>query len=735
MFEDKIFETKVVLYAMLSDMINIAKEKNENEILPLKDKIIQEKSLDLQYNNSNVIQNNILLRIDVISTFLSKYNDRISQNIIKIYKSVLSSIKLLSKNETDLISNKNQISLLIFSYYIVAHFYFLLTEDIDPLKYFREKIILNLCQILKGGYLIKPVQNIINNTSTEIWMKNKKRADFVDILLNTAKNKNFEKNYNDFINKQNEKTIKKNERKKNKDKKGKIENSEINTNKEESNNKTINLNNKEDEDEKKYNSIENIKDEENEKKTKENLGKNKEENTQNPKEDFIEKLSQKEKEDKFVLKDITLKESKKQYDDKNVNKEIALISNTKREKENMKYENDYPEKEIKEKEDKIQNQNLTIKQTVKIIENADENSIKKKFEKHNDIIKKENTDNEFNKINFAPENETKDKNPYSENIISQINSEDIPNNIKLILINLIENIANLEKDKIDKDIVILNLNEKITNLNEKITNLNKKITNLGKDKKDKDIAIINLSEKINYLREECKNLTDNQIIFAGYLNLLTNGRDISKSIVHFLYKYLKFIPREGEQNYFHLSKIIETLDNNNYNKQEITIDKEILKKFLYLDFFLSKLFNNIIRREIKFKSPEANKKLRLIPEYTFNEKFTNLIFFINNTIKDSDIQIAIQETIDEYTSDSDIFDNIKYKEDNLFTKKNGIYETILKEKDIEDIKKFLLEIKIDNKQFDELCEKKDWKNYGKKGKEENIIKPQFYKGGEKLSDD
>ena len=110
MFEDKIFETKVVLYAMLSDMINIAKEKNENEILPLKDKIIQEKSLDLQYNNSNVIQNNILLRIDVISTFLSKYNDRISQNIIKIYKSVLSSIKLLSKNETDLMSNKNQIS-------------------------------------------------------------------------------------------------------------------------------------------------------------------------------------------------------------------------------------------------------------------------------------------------------------------------------------------------------------------------------------------------------------------------------------------------------------------------------------------------------------------------------------------------------------------------------------------------------------------------------------------------
>ena len=757
MLEDKLFDKKVILYGMLDDMYNIAEKNNENEVLQVKDKIIPENSSDLQ-NISNAIQNKTLLKTKVISTFLSKYNDRISQNTIRIYKSVLSSIKLLSENTTDSISNKNQISLLIFSYYMVAHFNFLLTEDIEPLRYFKEKIISNLGKIIEGGNLIKAVQNIINNTSTEIWIKNKKKENFVDILLNTAKNRNFESKYNDFISKQNEKKIKKNEKKKDKDKNRKIEKSDVvstsgnpgymapeaiinkphDQKKEESNNKIINLNNKEDEEDQKYNSIGYIKDEENEKKTKENSHKNQDENTQNPKNDPIEKISQKEKEDKFVLKDldISLKESKIQDNDKNANKEIGLINNRKieKEKEKMKCENDYPEKEIKEKEDKNKHKNSTNKQAADIIEGADEDSIKIKFKKHNDKIKKENTDNEFNKIN-APENETKDKNTFSEKIINQINSVDIPNQLKLILksfidnidnenlkmkkkiTNLNEKITNLEKDKNDKDIAILNLNEKLTNL-----------------EKDKDIAINNLNEKINYLNEECKNLTDNQIIFTGYLNLLTNGRDISKSIVHFLYKYLKFKPKEGEQNYFHLSKIIEALDNNNYDKQAITIDKDILKKFLYLDFFLSKLFNNIIHREIKFKSPEANKKLRLIPEYTFNEKFTNLIFFINNTIKDSDIQIAIQETIDEYSSDSGIFDNIKYKEDNLFFKINGTYEPILKEKDIEDVKKFLLDIKIDNKKFDELCEKKDWKKYGKKGEEEKLITPQFFKGGEKLSD-
>ena len=105
MFEDKVFEARVVLYGIVSDMINIAEEKNHKEILLLKDKIIQEKESDLQ-NNFNFIQNNILLRIEVILRFLIKCNDRISQNIIKIYKYAFNSIKLLSKNEPDLISKK-----------------------------------------------------------------------------------------------------------------------------------------------------------------------------------------------------------------------------------------------------------------------------------------------------------------------------------------------------------------------------------------------------------------------------------------------------------------------------------------------------------------------------------------------------------------------------------------------------------------------------------------------------
>ncbi len=62
------------------------------------------------------------------------------------------------------------------------------------------------------------------------------------------------------------------------------------------------------------------------------------------------------------------------------------------------------------------------------------------------------------------------------------------------------------------------------------------------------------------MQDQYKELTDNQIVFFGYLNLITNGRDIEKSIVHYLLIYLNFIPKEEEPNYLFLSRVIEALN-------------------------------------------------------------------------------------------------------------------------------------------------------------------------------
>lgn len=207
---------------------------------------------------------------------------------------------------------------------------------------------------------------------------------------------------------------------------------------------------------------------------------------------------------------------------------------------------------------------------------------------------------------------------------------------------------------------------------------------------------------------------------------------VEKSIVHYLYIYLNYIPKEGEPNYVHLSKVIETLNNDKYDKNKITIEKDKLIKFLYLDFFLTRLFNKIIHREIKFNSNEANNKLKLIPEYTFKEKFTNLICFINKTIKDSEIQEDIKQTIDDYKADTEIMNYVKYDEQNLFVKNNSVFETILKEKDITDVQEFLKKIDIETNSFAKLCEEKNWK---KKINKENLQKPVFFKDGVNLSED
>ena len=778
---DDSFEKRAILFGIISDMINIAETYQSKEVSQIKDIMLHKKTSDIP-NECNFIQDNIIIRTDVISKMFSRYQNKTTPNIVKIYNSVFNSIKLLAKNMYDSFSGKNKISLYVFSYYIVAHFYSLLTEDDKPLKNFKEETIISISKILQRDNLIRPVQNIINTTSSDILKKNKKHGDFADTLLMTIKNSDFENQFNEYVNNQNRKKIKKKEKKKIKKKEKERE---------------------------KENEEEREKEKEEEKKEEEEV-----------KEEEREKEKEKLEKVEYSVINIDNKKCNKDYNKENAEKEKEyknIIEIKDKQNEIEKKEKDIPIKEVIVVDNK---ENTQIFKKNIIIKNGEEEKDKKeiiiddlnqKFTKKSEVIKLNELDN-----NNSSENNIKTITQFSEDKNknnSLINMVEIPSFLNSILIemketikNLNDKISNLEKDKKIKDFAVNNLHNKISvlekekdfvannfnnkisalekekdfvsnnlhnkisvlekekdfavnNLNNKISvlvkekdllnnkisvlekekdlvanNLNDKISVLEKENKNQEIMIKSLNDKVYNLEEECQELSDNQIVFWGYLNLLSNGRDLSKSIVYYLYKFLNFANKEEDKNYKQLSRILKALNNENYDKEKINIDKDKLIKFLHLDFFLSRLFNNILHREIKFKSNEANKKLKLIPGYTFDDKFNNLILFINSTIKDPQIQEAIKQNIEDYKLDTEIMNHIKYEDKNLFMENTSKFETILKEKDILDVKEFLMSIKVDDNSFIKLCEEKKWRNYTNEKEEENLPKPIFYKDGANLSE-
>ena len=138
-----------------------------------------------------------------------------------------------------------------------------------------------------------------------------------------------------------------------------------------------------------------------------------------------------------------------------------------------------------------------------------------------------------------------------------------------------------------------------------------------------------------------------------------------------------------------------------------------------------------MHRQIKYKSDEANRKTKLIPAYTFEEAFNNIILFINKTINDDEIQIIIKETIEDYKNDKKIETILKYDENNLFSEVNNRYGCLLEETDINNIKEFFKNLLIEKKNFWELCET-DNSMKGIDDDELILPKPIFYLKGVSL---
>ena len=237
--------------------------------------------------------------------------------------------------------------------------------------------------------------------------------------------------------------------------------------------------------------------------------------------------------------------------------------------------------------------------------------------------------------------------------------------------------------------------------------------NLYKNEKNKrneqDKKIEKLELEVNNLKDENKEIINNQIALWNSFQFISNGRDIWKSIVFYFYQYLG-LKDNGSNTYMKLSSILKALKDKELKEKTIIINVDVnkLSQFFYLEFFLNKLLNKIVHRNIKYSSPESNRKVKLIPTYSFEEAFKKIKLFINITIKDNEIQVLIKDTIDDYIKDSEIENIMKYDETNLFLKNNNEYHALLTKSDINNLEQFFKDIKVGNKTFSELCETKKW---------------------------
>ena len=316
---------------------------------------------------------------------------------------------------------------------------------------------------------------------------------------------------------------------------------------------------------------------------------------------------------------------------------------------------------------------------------------------------------EINIENFNNKNEDEIKTNEIIEAPKEIEKKD--DNYKDLIKSLIEPNNKLSQETINKLIsAFYDLRESVNTL--------KKNDNLKTNEMSLMSNKINLmTEKMNFMTNELKKVKENNSILMenqkklwNYLNLISNGRDMIKSIIFNLYGYFGL---QGEkETFYQLSQILKSLKTDDLNNKLNDISKEKLNQFLLLSFFLKNFLNKVLHREFAIKEINIDendeKALKFIPETSFNSFFRHLGDFIDKTIYENQIQILISKAIEDYMDDTKLSDELKYQKGKIFEDDGRTFRPILKKEDIIMISDFLKNIKFRGKGFDELCE--NWKD-------------------------
>ena len=272
----------------------------------------------------------------------------------------------------------------------------------------------------------------------------------------------------------------------------------------------------------------------------------------------------------------------------------------------------------------------------------------------------------------------------------------------------------------------INISKKdFEDLVQQIKKISKDLEQSKKKNIDLEEKYSKLSKEIDAIKKNNKILMNNQRKLWNYIDLLSNGRDMIKSIIFHLYQYFGL---KGKEKPFHqLCEILQSLQSDELNEKLKNINNEKFNQFLLLSFFLKNFLNKFLHREFKLENisiDEDDKSvLKIIPDQTFDSFFTSLETFVEEAKINNQIQELISQTIEDYLKDESLSEELKYKEGKIFIENQNKFVPVLNKEDITSIFNFLKGIKINGKDFGELCENKIWKE---DFIDDFINVPQFY---------
>ena len=108
------------------------------------------------------------------------------------------------------------------------------------------------------------------------------------------------------------------------------------------------------------------------------------------------------------------------------------------------------------------------------------------------------------------------------------------------------------------------------------------------------------------------------------------------------------------------------------------------------------------------KTQKDKDLLPLIPDFDFEQSFDTLEYYIENSINNNQIKAAMEIVYDEKYIKDDKLGPVKDSDNKVIKKgQNGI-QILVDKKDIEEVKNYFKNIKIDNKSFVKLCNDKLW---------------------------
>lgn len=355
-----------------------------------------------------------------------------------------------------------------------------------------------------------------------------------------------------------------------------------------------------------------------------------------------------------------------------------------------------PKNKIKEKEDsKDSSNNQDIQQN-----NERENALSEKNdipsflnESQNIIQEKEDSKNIENDIQQCNEKEEKNKNQDNSNTNSEIE-------IKL----LTDNNGNSGKDSIKKK------NYSFDQLVDLVISLEDKYKKM----------------KIDYsnVNERVIKLEINQCLMYHQLSLYENSRDIGRSINEFFFEYLD-TKMLNKNNFEKIKTIIKCLEENFKNEKLDNIQpemKQILVKYFRFHFFLNKVFNKIMHRNISkqcqnlLENQKENDISPLFPGFNFSQCFKSLEYFVDKSVNNPQVQTIMKYVYDNKYKNDKYLDNIFDSAKTVICPENDAIKINFNKNEIKRVKEYFESLQMTryNKSFVELCDEKSWDEEEKK---------------------